>query len=199
LIYAGAALAIAWLVAMAVFAYARHSKVTVEKVQAYLHDVDLSKLQGEARARAINELARKINALPVEERREARADRYWEAWFKEMEEEERLAFLDATLPSGFKQMIESFEKLPEDQRRRAVTDAVRRLRESSPERPFGPGGGKGGTNAPPPLNPEMAQRVIQHGLSAFYSQSSAQTKAEVAPFLEELQRAMESGRVFRGR
>jgi len=182
---------------MGVFAYARHSKVTVEKVQAYLHDVDLGKLQGEARARAINELARKINALPVEERREARRDDVWAAWFTNMTEPERIGFLDATLPSGFKQMIESFEKLPEDQRRRAVADAVRRLRESPPERPLGP---RGETNGPPPgLTPELQQRFVQHGLRAFYSQSSAQTKAEVAPFLEELQRAMESGRMLRGR
>ncbi len=201
LMYAGAALVAAWLVAAAVFAWARHAKVTPEKVQVYLDGTDITRLQGDARARALRKLADQVNALPMEERREIRREEQWAKWFQDMTEQERLEFLDATLPSGFKQMIESFEKLPEEQRRRAVTDAVRRLRESSPERPSGSGrGGGGGTNGPPPgFNPAMQQRVIQHGLGTLFSESSAQTKAELAPFLEELQRAMESGRLLRGR
>lgn len=201
LIYAGTALLAAWIIAMCVFAYARHTKVTPEKVQSYLDKTDLSKLQGEARAKAIRKLADQVNALPMEERREVRREEQWAKWFQDMTEPERLDFLDATLPSGFKQMIESFEKLPEEQRRRAVSSAVQRLKDSPPDRPLGEKRVMGGgPNGPPPgFNPAMQQKVIQHGLSALFSESSAQTKAELAPFLEELQRAMESGRLLRGR
>jgi hypothetical protein len=62
-----------------------------------------------------------------------------------------------------------------------------------------------GTNAPldgtkginsAPISPELEAKIRTIGLNTFYSQSSAETKAELAPVLEELQHQMESGRVI---
>ena len=105
------------------------------------------------------------------------------------------------MPTGFKQTLAAFEQLPEDKRKRAIEDACKRLqqaRESTGNPEAGAGGEGKGTNAPPALSKELEEKIIRIGLGSFYSQSSAQTKAELAPLLEEMQRTMESGRMFRG-
>jgi len=189
-----------WLVALGGYRIARNAKMTAEKVKAYAESVDISKLSGAARAKAIQELADKLNALSLEERRKARLDREAWSWFDRMTEEEKSAFIEATMPTGFKQMLTSFEQLPEEKRRKAIDDALRNLRQARDQVAGSPGdGSQGGSNSPPVLSPELQAQVRTIGLKTLYSQSSAQTKAELAPVLEELQRVMESGRPFRGR
>jgi hypothetical protein len=189
-----------WLVALAGYRIARNAKMTADKVRAYAESVDISKLSGDARAKAIRELADKLNALSLEERRKARLERQAWSWFDKMTEEEKAAFIEATMPTGFKQMLTSFEQLPDDKRRKTIDDALKRLKETRDQVAGGVGGpNQRGTNSPPILSDELQAKVRTIGLKTFYSQSSAQTKAELAPVLEEMQRVMESGRPFRNR
>jgi hypothetical protein len=189
-----------WLVAMIGYAIVQNRKITEEKVRAYAASVDLSKLSGDARARAIQRLEDMLNALSLEERRKSRLDRLAWSWFNQMTEAEKADFIEATMPTGFKQMITAFEQLPDDKRKQTIDDAMRRLREDRGGPGLGPGRGRRqGTNGPPPLSDELQAKVRTIGLKTFYSQSSAQTKAELAPLLDELQRVMESGRPFRNR
>ncbi len=185
-----------WAVTVIGYTVAKHSRVTAEKVKAYADSVDLSKLSGEARAQALRKLADMLNALPFEERQKARLERASWRWLEQMTEDEKGSFIEATMPTGFKQMLNAFEQLPEEKRTRAINDAVRHLKEAQARVEDA---GPDGTNGPPPLSPELQARIRTIGLKAFYSQSSAQTKAELAPVLEELQRVMESGRPFHGR
>lgn len=192
-----AVIILVWIIAVAGFRIAANSRMTAEKIAAFVTSTDLSKLNPEERAKAIRELAEKLNALSVEERRRARFSQVMMKWFEQMTEAEKSAFLEATMPTGFKQMITAFEQLPEEKRQRAIEDALRRLREARNKNPgevLAPGGQ--GTNAPA-LSPELQAQIRTLGLKTFYSQSSAQTKAEMAPVLEELQRVMESGRMLR--
>lgn len=194
--WAGGAILGVWLAAWAGYSFFNHLRVTAEKVKIYVESVDLSKLSGAARAKALRELEDMLNRLSYEERQRLRLERTAGRWFEQMTEEERGQFVEATMPTGFKQMITAFEELPEDKRKRTVDGAMRRLREQRERMAAGEGGAPG-TNAP--ISPELEAKVRSIGLKAFYSESSAQTKAELAPLLEELQRSMESGRVFRGR
>src|SRR3989454_6766770 len=194
-----AVILVAWIVAIAGYTIAKNSKMTTDKVRAYAQSVDLGKLSADARAKAIRDLARKLNKLSPEERRKARLERSGQRWFEQMTEEEKGTFIELTMPTGFKQMLSSFEELPEERRRRAIGDALRRLKEEQEKmKEEGGAPAETTTNAPPVLSKDLQEKITKIGLKTYYSESSAQTKAEMAPLLEELQRMMESGRMFRG-
>jgi hypothetical protein len=187
-----------WLAVWAGHWYFESLKMTADKVHAYMESVDLTKLTGAARARAIRQLEDKLNALSFEERQRLRMQHLLNAWFAKMTDEEKAQFIDATMPTGIKQMINAFEQLPEDKRRQAIDNAMKNLRAAeNGAQTRGTNAPSAGTNAPPPINPELEAKIRTIGLKAFYSQSSAETKAEAAPLLEELQRVMESGRFQR--
>jgi len=193
------ALALLWALALGGYWYAQNSRMTAEKVRQYLASVDLRRLSGEARARAIRELVRRLNALSWEERQKARLGPEWARWLEAMSEQEQADFIEATLPAGFKQVLNAFEDLPEAQRRRTIDDALKRLREAQQELARGELPPEWGPEGPPALSEEVRQRAIKTGLKTFYAESSGRMKAELAPLLEEMQRMMESGVFLRRR
>jgi hypothetical protein len=201
LVFAAGGLVGVWLLAGAGFVISNRFKVTAEKVVRQLRATDLARLREIDRAGSLKNLARQINALPYEERRQVRLSGEWDRLFAAMSESEKGEFIEATMPTGFKQMLVAFEQLPEDKRRRAISDALRGLKKSRddiaaevpPDNPM-----QLSTNRPPPLSEELQQKVVKIGLKTFYSESSAQSKAELAPLLEEMQRGMENGALFRG-
>lgn len=188
-----------WAIALGVYVTAKNARPTAEKIGQYIDSMDLARLSPQERAAALKRLADMINQLSIEERRKARFERAGMEWFQQMTESEKAEFLERTMPSGFSQMLTAFEQMPEEKRRKAVEDALKRLREAQTKLQAGEqGDGIRGTNAPL-LSEDLEAKVRAIGLKSFYSESSAQTKAELAPVLEELQRVMESGRPFRKR
>ena len=199
LICAVAAIIGIWVLAMTGHAYLDSLKMTADKVRAYVESVDFTSLTGEARENAIKRLEDMLNALPYEERQRLRLQHTVDGWFNQMTESEKSQFVAATMPTGFKQMINAFEQLPDDKRRRLIDNTLNNLRNANgrPMRGFqnSTNAPAGGTNAPI-ISPELEAQIRNIGLKTFYSQSSAETKAELAPVLEELQHQMENGRVI---
>ena len=193
-----AALVLIWVAAIAGYQVAQHAKVTPEKVRAYTASLDFDRLSAAERAAAIKKLAAMLNALSYEERQRLRMQHFLNAWFARMTDDEKAQFIEATMPTGIKQMINAFEQLPEDKRRQALDNAMKNLRATENGAPTGgTNAPPAGTNAPPPISPELEAKIRTIGLKAFYRESSAETKAEAAPLLEELQHVMESGRLQR--
>jgi hypothetical protein len=188
-----------WVLAWGGYEISDHFKVTAERLRAYLASRDLKGLSGDARARALRDLEDKINALSPEERRKARMEGLWSKWFAEMSDDEKGQFLDATLPSGFHQMLASFEQQPAEKRHKAIDNAIKKLQEARDQDQPQSGSASGSANSSqqPVLSPDLQKRVLSIGVSSVYTDSSAQTKAELAPLLEEIQKSMENGRMFR--
>jgi len=185
-----------WVIAFGAYHIAAGRKVTVEKIRNYAKSIDLSKMSAADRAKAIAKLAAMLNALSYEERREARLGQTWESWFAQMTDAEKAQFIELTMPTGFKQSIAAFEKMPEEKRQRAVEDALRNLKEAQTQMKKS-GAMPASTNGPA-LSEDMRKQIATIGFKTFYSDSSAQTKAELAPVMEEMQRMMENGQLIFG-
>ncbi len=194
LLIAFAVVAVIWAMALGGMAVARHLKVSPEKVRSYLAGLDLAKLSPEQRRAVLRKLATLLNALSPEDRRAARMSREFAAFFRTLTDAEKGEFLELTLPAGFNEMLSAFEQMPEEKRRKAVEDTLRRMREQAAAADAGePSGNTPGEE----LSPELREKMVKAGVKAFMDQGSPETKAELQPVLEEMQRNMESGRLFR--
>ena len=183
LLYAVIGLVAVWLLALAGYELAKKAKVTPEKFAALANSIDFNKLSAADRARALRELADKLNHLTLEDRRTMRFDH---RLFDQLTEDEKAWFLEATMPTQITQALNAFESLPEDRRQKTIDNALKSLRNADAQ-----------ANNATPLSPELEARLRTLGLKTFYKESSAETKAELAPLLNELQTQMENGRHFR--
>jgi hypothetical protein len=93
-----------------------------------------------------------------------------------------MRFLDLTVPEGFKQMMEALNKMERDKRKRFVERTLNEMRrdETIPE-----------AERERFLEDPNTQKIIDQGLKSFYSDASAETKMDVAPILEQMQRNLQ--------
>jgi hypothetical protein len=194
--WTGVALVAVWAIVFAGYRIADRLRPTPERLTTFIQSVEWSQLAGQDRREKLEKLVRLLNALDFEARREVRLGRSLEGLFAELTEEEKGWFVEQTLPTGVRQMLDAFEALPEEKRQRAVQDSVKRMREARARMRSGEP-----LEAPNDsvVTEEMQRRMVEVGMKTFYGESSAQTKAELAPVLEEMQRLMESGRYARDR
>ena len=113
--WAGVTIGVIWLLALAGYRLVGNTKMTAAKVKEYAESVDISQLKDDARAKAIQGLADRLNALSLEERRKARLEQEVWSWFERMTEAERAVLL-SNHADRFQQMLASFEQ-PDDKRR----------------------------------------------------------------------------------
>ncbi|MCC7518302.1 MAG: hypothetical protein IT578_03855 [Verrucomicrobiae bacterium] len=185
-IWTGLAVAIAWVLAAGSIAFFRGQRVTSEKVVAYLREKPLRDLSDEERMRRIEGLADRVNRLDFEERQKVRFEKEIRRIVLEMTEAERVRYLSLTLPSGMKNMMEAFNKMPPLKRKQVVHRAITELSRYS----------EGGDRAEmeKTLGDENVKRIAAEGMKAFLSEANSQTKLDLQPLFEQVQNILQMGR-----
>jgi hypothetical protein len=176
-------LCLAWLVAGLVIWGARRARQTPETVARYATEHSLDGKSAAERERIMRELADRLNQLEYEQRQQVRMTRRLDSFFRTLTPEERMKFLDLTAPAGFHQMMEAFNKMEPAKRKAFVDRALTQMKERGEE---------GG--APPSTDDPNVKKIVEHGLRAFYSDASADTKMDLAPLIEQMQKNLQGFR-----
>jgi hypothetical protein len=171
----GGLVAAVWLIAAIVIHFARASQPTAASVTAYVHSLDLDALQGDARAKAIARMEDMVNRISFEDRQQLNHDQVTRDFFNKLTADEQDAYLDATLPTGFQQLMDSFNKMDPVKRKQLVSNALEHMKANP---------GQGPTQGP---DAKIAQHVINEGLKSYYKDADADVKLDLAPLVEQMQ------------
>jgi hypothetical protein len=185
------AIVVTWILAWSGYVIFKHSKITAEKVKQYQASMDLAHLSTADRLKALKGLVERLNALSPEEREKWKLEM---DWFRQLTEEEKAYFIDAFMPGEMKLALQMFERWPKARQQEEIDHAFKELQANAATPGRRTSLGPGGTNAPP-VSPELDKKIRTLGLNTLYSQGSAQTKAELAPLLIEVQHQFESGQL----
>ncbi len=177
-----AVLLVIWALTGGTIYWARCVKPTPESLMRYLDAHPLANAAPEERAKTLEKIANELNQLTYEQRREVRMSKKLDVFFRSLPSSDQSRFLDLTLPTGFKQMMDALNKMTPEKRKQFVDKALADMKkhegEDVPENQRNLDGN--------------AQKMIDQGFRAFYSDASAETKMDVAPLIEQIQRNLQS-------
>ncbi|MEM6277949.1 MAG: hypothetical protein AAF733_00620 [Verrucomicrobiota bacterium] len=175
-------LLVLWGVVFTVTKVAGSMKPTVEKLDTFIEKNPLSEISNpDERRVVIGEVVDLLNGMePAEAAKlqgQGAADPRRD-FMGSLSEEEQLYFLERRVGRAFQQMMISFNEMEREERQRIVERSLKRMRENSEGEPPGRG------------DPRMAEKMADAGLKAYYSDASVETKIDLAPLLEEMQKTM---------
>ncbi|MCG8601619.1 MAG: hypothetical protein MI807_15865 [Verrucomicrobiales bacterium] len=178
------ALVVVWGVVLVISRVAGSIKPTAEKVEAFQKENPLSDIEDpEKRKEHIAKVADMLNLMEasevakLNEREEGDPRR---RLLEGMSGEEQLFFLERRVGRAFEQMMQSFNEMDREERKKIVERSLRRIRENRGEQ----------ERSIEEEDPEIVEKIAEAGFKAYYSEASAETKIDLAPLMEEMQSVM---------
>lgn len=173
-------LVLVWAGAGGIIYGVRQARPTAKSLTVYLEQHPLGAKTGAKRAKIISRVSDMLNGLNLEDRQALQGDGVTRDFFISLTPAEQAAFLDATLPAGFKQIMEAFNKMEPEKRKEFVDRALAEAKKRQGEAP------------PSGLDEKLVQKMVNQGLNTFYAEASANAKLDLAPLIEQMQRNLQS-------
>ncbi len=175
----GLVLAGVWALAAGAIHWLHASQPTAASITDYLAHTRLDARSARDRAKTIRRVEDQLNDVTFDERQRLQRSGVTRQFFRALTPAEQAAFLAATLPADFRQMMEAFNQMEPAKRKTFVEHALEEMKKHAGEGP------------PPGTDDGMSRRVIDQGLKSFYTDASSDTKLDLAPLIEQMQRNLQ--------
>jgi len=185
----GAVLALVWGLVWGVMTVTGVFRETPEKVVAYIESHPLSEEEDtDKRLKIIGTLADKLNSLDHIQINDFRGDpernrERGEDFFGNMTPEEQHFFMEKRIGKAFNQMMNAFNDMERSERKQLVERTLKRMKDDEGERVQ--------LERLEEADPEATEKIVNEGLRAYYQEASAETKLDLAPLMEQMQRNLQ--------
>jgi len=183
----GVVLAVIWGSAWGVMKATGLFRETPDKVIAYMENHPLDEVEDvDERRKVIAALAEKLNQLDHVQINEFQADPDRDRrqdFFRNMTPDEQHFFMEKRIGKAFNQMMNAFNDMERPERKQLVERALKRMRDDD--------GDREGLRRLEEADPAATEKIVNEGLRAYYQEASAETKLDLAPLMEQMQRNLQ--------
>ena len=173
-----------WAVAYGIIFVLKATKPTAESVGTYLAHTDISKQQGKERARTITRLEDQLNDVSFDDRHKLQRSGSLHKFFVALTPGEQKPFsTPPSPPTSTRSWTPSTRWTPKS----ASNSWPTRSKTCKNGRRMGKAG------PPPDVDPKLRDRFIDQGLRSLYKDASPDTKLDLAPLIEQMQRNLQMG------
>lgn len=173
-----------WCVTLPTVWALREARPTAAKTIAFVEAHPLGSRPTEERARIVDEFGSRLNRLSFAERQQAQFHASVRAFYRQMTEEERNRCWQFTLSIGMGEMIEAFNRMTPEGRKRHLSKAIAELDLVLDE----------GRDPEFVISEADRNWIINEGLTRYLAETDATTRLELQPVIERVQNILQMAR-----
>lgn len=185
-----AALALVWVVVFAVRSFASTKKITAERLDREVRELDLADwsenpgagAEAERREEEIRRVAEMVNRLDFNERQKNRESRTGEQFFRKLSTKEKNQFIDLTIVESMGRFMEALDQMPVEQRKKFVEQGLKEIQDGRTEEEM---------QRAKEMDGDLLAKISQEGMRAYFDKASADTKLDLAPLMQAMNEVMQ--------